>query len=317
MAGRQHRAGFVGGVVAFTIVFALVSSAFRPASAQPEWSVAPPPVCVSGPMTTDTGATLCLRKESYNSDLCAAIDYFAGINHLPPDYLARLVWRESTFRPDAVSPKGARGIAQFMPGTAKLRGVRDSYDALEALGKAAAYLDELRNRFGNLGLAAAAYNAGEAGLANFLNSGDLPYETRSYVSAITAHTVEEWRDGPPDIAAPALDKGKSFIQSCVALAGSRRLKQVALEQERPWAPWGAQLAEHFQVNAARNLFATNIQKLPSPLNGEKPLIVRQRNADFGRRIRFAARIGRQTRAEADAVCTQVRQQGGTCLVFKN
>ena len=77
-------------------------------------------------MTTDTGETLCLRKESYNSDLCTAIDYFARINHLPPDYLARLVWRESTFRSDAVSPKGAQGIAQFMPGTAKLRGVRDS-----------------------------------------------------------------------------------------------------------------------------------------------------------------------------------------------
>ena len=204
-----------------------------------------------------------------------------------------------------------------MPGTAKLRGVRDSYDALEALGKAATYLDELRNRFGNLGLAAAAYNAGEAGLANFLNSGGLPYETRNYVTAITAHSVEEWRDDPPDIAAPVLDKGKPFVDSCVALAQSRRLKPTPLEQERPWAPWGAQLAEHFQLDAARRLFAANIQKLPSPLNAEKPLIVRQRNADFGRRIRYAARIGRQTREEADAVCVQIRQQGGNCVVFKN
>jgi len=316
MAGRQYKAGFVGIIVAFAIACIIGISTFTAASAQPEWSVAPP-ACVSGPMTTETGETLCLRKESYNRDLCTAIEYFAGANHLPADYLARLVWRESLFRSDAVSPKGARGIAQFMPGTARLRGLRDSYDALEALGKAAAYLNELRNRFGNLGLAAAAYNAGEAGLANFLNSGGLPFETRNYVSAITAHSVEEWRDDPPDVAAPVLDKGKSFIDSCVALAESRRLKPVALEQERHWAPWGAQLAEHFQLDAARRLFAANIRKLPSPLNAEKPLIVRQRNADFGRRIRYAARIGRETREEADAVCTQVRQQGGSCLVFKN
>jgi hypothetical protein len=198
-----------------------------------------------------------------------------------------------------------------------LRGVRDSYDLLEALGKAAVYLDELRSRFGNLGLAAAAYNAGENGLANFLGSGSLPYETRSYVTAITAYTVEQWKDDPPNIAAPELDKGKPFLESCMALAGTRRLKQVALEQERPWAPWGVQLAEHFQPGAARRLFSLDVSKLPAPLNKEKPLIVRQRNRDFGFRVRYAARIGRETRAEADAVCAQIRQQGGTCLVFKN
>ncbi|MBB3459147.1 hypothetical protein FHT86_007479 [Rhizobium sp. BK313] len=317
MAGKQHRPSFVGKTIDFVIASGVaVFAAVCPVKAQPEWSVAPP-ACISGPLITDNGETLCIRKESYSRDLCKAIDYFARANHLPPDYLARLIWRESTFRPDAVSPKGAQGIAQFMPGTARLRGVQDSYDTLEALGKAAAYLDELRNRFGNLGLATAAYNAGENGLANFLNSGSLPYETRSYVTAITAHTVEQWKDDPPDTVAPELDKGKPFTQACMALAGSRRLKQVALEQERPWAPWGAQLAEHFQLDAVRRLFSDDVGKLPSPLNEEKPLIVRQRNADFGFRIRYAARIGRETRAEADAVCAQVRQKGGACFVFKN
>ncbi|WP_028750235.1 lytic transglycosylase domain-containing protein [Rhizobium leucaenae] len=316
MAGNQHRPSLVRRVIGLIIASGFVVSAACPARAQPEWSVAPP-ACISGPLITDTGKTLCIRKESYNHDLCDAIDYFAHANQLPPDYLARLIWRESTFRPNAVSPKGAQGIAQFMPGTARLRGVQDSYDLLEALGKAAAYLDELRNRFGNLGLAAAAYNAGENGLANFLNSGNLPDETRSYVIAITAHTVEQWKDDPPDTVAPELDKGKPFAQACMALAGSRRLKQVALEQERPWAPWGAQLAEHLQLDTVRRLFSKDVSKLPSPLKEEKPLIVRQRNADFGFRIRYAARIGRQTRAEADAVCAQVRQTGGACFVFKN
>ncbi|MGO7719116.1 transglycosylase SLT domain-containing protein, partial [Rhizobium johnstonii] len=76
-----------------------------------------------------------------------AIEHFAHANHLPGDYCARLIWRESTFRPDTVSVKGAQGIAQFMPGTAKLRGREDSYQVLEALRKSAQYLEELRNRF--------------------------------------------------------------------------------------------------------------------------------------------------------------------------
>lgn len=316
MAARQFRSGLAGKLIGYAVAVGFLISAVCPARAQPEWSRAPP-ACLSGPLTTDSGETLCIRKDSYNRDLCQAIEYFAQANRLPPDYLARLIWRESAFRPDAVSPKGAQGIAQFMPGTARLRGVRDSYDLLEALGKAASYLDELRGRFGNLGLAAAAYNAGENGLANFLNSGSLPYETRSYVTAITAYTVEQWKDDPPDIAAPELDKGKPFVEACLALAGTRRLKQVALQQERPWAPWGVQLAEHFQPAAARRLFVQDISRLSAPLNQEKPLIVRQRNGSFGFRIRYAARIGRDTRAEADQVCAQIRQQGGSCLVFKN
>jgi len=110
MAGRHHRTGVPRIIVAFAIACISGISALGPAVAQPEWSVASP-VCVSGPLTTETGETLCLRKDSYNRDLCTAIEYFAGANHLPPDYLARLVWRESLFRSDAVSPKGARGIA--------------------------------------------------------------------------------------------------------------------------------------------------------------------------------------------------------------
>jgi len=80
-------------------------------------------------------------------------------------------------------PKGAEGIAQFIPSTARLRGLSNSFDALEALQKSAEYLDDLRDRFGNLGLAAAAYNAGESGMRTFLKTGSLPQETRNYATA--------------------------------------------------------------------------------------------------------------------------------------
>ncbi|RWX13716.1 lytic transglycosylase domain-containing protein [Rhizobium hidalgonense] len=285
--------------------------------AQPEGSVAEPVCLYSGASASGSDETLCIRKDSFNRDLCVAIEHFASANQLPPDYFARLIWRESTFRPDAVSFKGAQGIAQFMPGTAKLRGLEDSYQVLEALRKSAQYLDELRDRFGNLGLAAAAYNAGENGLASYLASGRLPYETRGYVMAITAHTVEEWKDNPPEDAAAPLDKDKPFLDGCVALAERRTLKEAPWRPEGDWAPWGVQLAANANVAVARRMFVDAVEDLPAPLNAEQPLILRQRDRSFGFRPRYAARIGRQTRVEADNLCNQIRKHGGTCLVFRN
>ncbi len=301
--------------LATLIALALLAGTFsnsRTAVAQPEWR-APP--CVYSTTTADT--TLCVRARSYSRDICTALGHFAETNALPPDFFARLIWKESLFRPDAVSPKGAEGIAQFIPSTAKLRGLNNSFDALEALGKSAEYLDVLRDRFGNLGFAAAAYNAGEGGLSAFLATGNLPSETRAYVLAITAHPIEEWKDNPPAALDLRLDKDKSFYDACTALADKRRLKEVEFAEEGAWAPWGAQLSAHFQKSVAERLFLATVSRMPSPLNAEKPLIQRERNRAFGNRLRYTARIGRETRAEADAVCTQIRKTGDACIVFKN
>jgi hypothetical protein len=292
-------------------------SSITPANAQPEPKPSPPGCMYVGPSQTDPDTTLCIRKESYNKDICGAIEHFAGANNLPPDYFARLIWKESHFQPDALSLKGAQGIAQFMPGTAKLRGLEDSLDVLKSLRASAEYLDELRNRFGNLGFAAAAYNAGEAGLSNFLASGSLPFETRAYVLSITDHTVEEWKATPSDVAAPPLDKDKSFVDACVALASRKGLNEPAFQPEGVWAPWGVQLASNPQGQIARSLFFRAVNRLPTPLNAEQPLIFRKRDRSFGFRPRYVARIARQTRPEADKVCSQIRAVGGACTVFKN
>ena len=109
-----------------------------------------------------------------------------------------MIWQESRFQSDAVGPvtrngQRAQGIAQFMPGTANERRLLDPFDPVQALPKSAEFLNELRNQFGNLGLAAAAYNAGPRRVQEWLaGSGCMPQETRNYVSAITGSTVDDW-----------------------------------------------------------------------------------------------------------------------------
>jgi hypothetical protein len=130
--------------------------------------------------------------------MCLMIESAAKSQDLPVEFFARVIWQESRFQSDAVGPvtrsgQRAQGIAQFMPGTASERRLLDPFDPVQALPKSAEFLNELRNQFGNLGLAAAAYNAGPHRVEEWLaGSGGMPQETRNYVVAITGSSVDEW-----------------------------------------------------------------------------------------------------------------------------
>ncbi|OYZ93912.1 MAG: hypothetical protein B7Y01_01115 [Xanthobacter sp. 17-67-6] len=131
--------------------------------------------------------------ESVDQALCRLIEQAALKEALPAAFLTRLIWRESSFRSHVVSSKGAQGIAQFMPGTAAERGLKNPFDPEAALPAAASLLADLQRRFGNLGLAAAAYNAGPARVDAFLaGRSGLPSETRLYVRLITGRSAEDW-----------------------------------------------------------------------------------------------------------------------------
>jgi len=126
--------------------------------------------------------------------LCDTLAASAHRSGLPVSFFANLIWQESRFVFRAVSPAGALGIAQFMPRTAAAVGLANPFDPLMALPASARLLGSLFQRFGNLGLAAAAYNAGEARVSNWLsNKSGLPQETRNYVLAITGLPVEQWK----------------------------------------------------------------------------------------------------------------------------
>ena len=131
--------------------------------------------------------------------ICQMIESAAQVNALPIDFFTRLIWRESRLQPDEVGPltrsgQRALGIAQFMPGTAMERQLFEPFNPAAALPKSGEFLAELRNEFGNLGLAAAAYNAGPQRVRDYLAglSHDLPLETRNYVLSITDRPVEDW-----------------------------------------------------------------------------------------------------------------------------
>lgn len=125
--------------------------------------------------------------------ICSMVDGAAAANRLPADFLLRILWQESRLRNQVTSPAGAEGIAQFMPSTAAERGLADPRDPAPAIDAAARLLADLRIQFGNLGLAAAAYNAGPGRVIRWLRrQSDLPAETRLYVAAVTGRPVEEW-----------------------------------------------------------------------------------------------------------------------------
>ena len=117
-----------------------------------------------------------------------------------PTYLSAIVLVESGGIPTALSPKGARGVWQFMPGTARRYGLvvsaarDDRLDIGRSTRAAARYLRDLYQQFGNWQLAFAAYNAGEQAVDRALGRtgqrdffailGALPHETRDYVPAV-------------------------------------------------------------------------------------------------------------------------------------
>ncbi|WP_306419454.1 lytic transglycosylase domain-containing protein [Amaricoccus solimangrovi] len=108
---------------------------------------------------------------------------------LDTDAFARLfvalIDQESRFNPDAVSPKGARGLGQLMPETATALGVADAFEPLANLRGAARYLTAQLEAFGRVDLALAAYNAGPHRVTRY--AGVPPFrETREYVARITA-----------------------------------------------------------------------------------------------------------------------------------
>ncbi len=182
--------------------------------------------------TTQTQPTAA-SEAAGRASVCATLIAAARDNELPPAFLARLIWQESRFDPQSVSSAGARGIAQFMPQTASEIGLSDPYDPIEALPASARLLKKLHREFGNLGLAAAAYNAGSGRIRDWLSKRQpLPHETKGYVRIITGYSAEDWTEEESVLALPtALPTGTPCREINTADGGIAVPIKVALTGE--------------------------------------------------------------------------------------
>ena len=283
--------------------------------AQVGWETAPDP----GPAAKtdqDTREAICLMVESA-----------AKAENLPLEFFARVIWQESRFQTDAVGPltrsgEHAQGIAQFMPGTASERRLLDPFDPVQALPKSAEYLNELRGQFGNLGLAAAAYNAGPRRVQDWLDGkGSMPAETRNYVVAITGSPVEDWADAGKSGKPPDHPPASSSCRELMALLKRAPNPFVAeLEQHVKLGadkPWGVQLAAGFSRVRALAMYARAIRRLGSVIGDRDPSLLGSILRSRGTRTFYQVRVGADTRAEADGLCNQIRRAGGACLVLRN
>jgi hypothetical protein len=254
--------------------------------------------------------------------LCRIIDDAAVAQNVPAAFLTRLIFQESSFRPGVVSPAGAQGVAQFMPGTARERGLADPFDPEQAVPKAAHFLAELKTRFGNWGLAAAGYNSGPNRVPGFVaGTNGLPFETEAYVLSITGLPAENWAEearamargveGPPR---PATTKEAPCAETVADIRSGRPAATIA---EAPFAPWGVQLAGNFSKARALSAFQRAAARHRAIIAELSPMVIGTRLRSRGTRAFYRVRLPAATRAEATALCGKIQRNGGACVVLRS
>jgi hypothetical protein len=258
--------------------------------------------------------------------MCLMIESAAKAEDLPLEFFARVIWQESRFQSNAVGPvtrngQRAQGIAQFMPGTANERRLLDPFDPVQALPKSAEFLAELRGQFGNLGLAAAAYNAGPRRVQEWLaGSGALPQQTRNYVLAITGTSVDDWARADKNSKLPDRAPTSSCRELMALLTRAPNPFVTQLEQHVKLGAdrlWGVQLAAGFNRDRALAMYARAMKRLSAVIGDQDPSLLGTILLNRGTRTFYQVRIGADTRPAADDLCNRIRHAGGACFVLRN
>jgi hypothetical protein len=256
------------------------------------------------------------EQQPTTDDVCRTLEEAAAENELPVEFFARVIWQESRFNALAVSHKGAEGIAQFMPRTADYRGLTNPFDPIEALRNSASYLRDLRNRFGNLGLAAAGYNAGPGRVSAWLaGQRQLPSETRNYVAVITGWTADEWASAsPPQTAETTIPQGVPCTRLAnLVLAPKEEAQRIASYVPR----WGVELVAHLQEAKAWAMYRDVQKKFPALIGDREPIVLHKQLPGMGMAKRYVIVIADDNRVPLNALCEKLMAAGGACVVLRN
>jgi hypothetical protein len=289
-----------------------------PSSLKPPSSQAAP---VEIPSSRESSAPSGLSTEG----LCDELGSTALQNDLPAQFFTQLIWQESRFNMSSVSRAGAQGIAQFMPGTARSRKLANPFEPIQALHEAARLLNELRTEFGNLGLAAAAYNAGPRRVREWLAGlRHLPGETRAYVQTVTGRSVEEWAGSRASDNADV----PASSNPCSEVAGLISERQARLPAHQPAsmskapvlgqtvsAPWGLQLIGDSSEVRALSAYRALQKRFPTILGDRDPLVLR--TPANGPASWYRVRVAETSLQRANELCARLQSAGGTCLVQRN
>jgi len=192
---------------------------------------------------------------------------------------------------------------------------------VQALPKSAEFLSELRNQFGNLGLAAAAYNAGPRRVQEWLaGTGPMPQETRNYVVAITGTTVDQWAAAGKNGRMPDRAPNAGCREMMALLKHAPNSFVTELEQHIELGadrPWGVQLAAGFNRDRALAMYSRAMTRLRAVIGDQDPSLLSSLFRSRGTRTFYQVRIGADTRPAADDLCNRIRRAGGACLVLRN
>jgi hypothetical protein len=261
---------------------------------------------------------------NFGNLVCPEIRSAAAANNLPPEFLMRLIWQESRFIPTAISPAGAQGIAQFMPATARWRGLTNPFDPHSSIRESARWLGELRARFGNLGLAAAAYNAGPSRVEDWLSGRrGLPRETKAYVRIITGLAAEDWtrpwiRGNDSFVAAPIDCQNLAFGLVGVSLPSPKVKGSPAGREAVNLAPkWSVQLIGDASKTRALAAYGVLRNKFRGILGSRPPMVITRQLGGRNQVFWYQIRVAEDSRERADALCSELRSVGGRCLVLRD
>src|SRR5271166_2855327 len=205
-------------------------------------------------------------------------------------------------------------MTQFMPETARLNRLDDPFNPHEAIPKSAQLLRDLNRQFGNLGLAAAAYNAGPARVRDWLDAHRvLPDETQAYVRIVTGRTIEEWTSGQNVSLNLAALKDLPCDQSGLVLIP---LNPAMPSSQKPATakPWGVEVVGGPTSEKALTRYREWLPKYAAIVGHREPKLVLV--GIIGQMGAVHVRVATDTREEGNKVCAQLRAAGAYCEVLR-